>query len=121
MSFEDKILELIRKIDEDKDLRRQIDSKYNIIKGKEHYLLYTITKAFEGFLDEIKTGILEKMNELVESVKNIVNEISEKLSRVESSWTEIAISLGRLSEYGAIIGDFSGKLDILLQDKINKK
>ncbi|MHA1230145.1 MAG: hypothetical protein ACTSRP_08215 [Candidatus Helarchaeota archaeon] len=116
MSFEVKVQEIVKKIEEDRELRKVLESTYNLIKGKEHYLLYVLIKAFGESFDEVKQEAINELKEITNEIKEIVSEIKDKLSRVENSWIEIATSLGRLSEYGAIIGEFSGKLDIIAQN-----
>jgi DNA gyrase/topoisomerase IV subunit A len=120
MSYEDKIIKIIEKMDEDKDFRKEINQQYNLIKGQEHYLLYVLVKAFGESIDQIKRDASNQIKTLTKDVKSIVADISKKLSNVEHSWMEIATSLGKLSEYGAIIGEFSGKLDVLIQDSKGK-
>ena len=120
MSYEEKVLEIIKLLDENKDIRKDVDTKYNIIKGREHYLLYALIKSFGESIEEIKQAAMSQVAQLAEDVKGIVAEIAGKLNSVEHSWMEIARSLGKLSEYGAIIGDFSGKLDVLIQDSDSK-
>lgn len=120
MSYEDKIIKIIEKMDEDKDFRKEINQQYNLIKGQEHYLLYVLVKAFGESIDQIKRDASNQIKTLTKDVKSIVEDISKKLSNVEHSWMEIATSLGKLSEYGAIIGEFSGKLDVLIQDSKGK-
>ncbi|MHA1752870.1 MAG: hypothetical protein ACTSYZ_10920 [Candidatus Helarchaeota archaeon] len=120
MSYENKVLEIIKQLDEDKELRKNIDANYSIIKGKEHYLLYALVKSFGESIEEIKQATLAQVEQLTKNVEDIVSEIKDKLNRVEDSWLEIATALGKLSEYGAIIGDFSGKLDILAKNIANE-
>lgn len=117
MKLEEKIISEINKLDEDKDYRKDINNQYRLIKGQEHYLLHVLIKAFEDTIGDIKRETLNLIKKQTKSVENIVKEISEKLSSVEESWMNIAISLGKLSEYGAIIGEFSGKLDMLIENK----
>ncbi|MBD3226944.1 MAG: hypothetical protein GF329_02055 [Candidatus Lokiarchaeota archaeon] len=117
MKFEEKIMQEINKMDEDKEYRKDINNQYRLIKGQEHYLLYILIKAFEETIEEIKKETIGLIKKQTENVENIVEEISNKLGNVEKSWMDIAVSLGKLSEYGAIIGEFSGKLDILLENK----
>ncbi|MHA1269256.1 MAG: hypothetical protein ACTSPY_05660 [Candidatus Helarchaeota archaeon] len=117
MSYEKKVLDIIKSLDTDKEVRKYVESNYSLIKGKEHYLLYALIKSFGESIEDIKQSAIEQIENLTKNVESIVSEIKDKLSRVEQSWIEIATSLGKLSEYGAIIGEFSGKLDVLIKEK----
>ena len=134
----------IRKLEINPAKLKMIDKKFGFVKGKEHILLIFLQKFMTSYMSKVMNIIKTDMQMLidenlkifksvadnsVQEVKKLTSDtrretlqvtkgIQQKLDNVESSWRQIAESLGKMSEFGLILGDFQSKSNIIL-DKLS--
>ena len=134
----------MRSLDLNTERLKTLDKKYKILKGREHLILYFLTKFISSYMSKVVTTIKSDVNMVIEenmkifkkitdeniqSVKKLTGDarkevlqitrgIQDKLDSVEGSWRQIAESLGKISEYGLILGDFQSKSNVII-DKLS--
>ena len=144
---EDFIKELeaeIRSLELNTERQKDMDKRFKFIKGREHFLLIFLIKFMSSYMAKVVTTIRSDVNMVIEenmkifkkisdeniqSVKKLTGDarkevlqitkgIQDKLDGVEGSWRQIAESLGKMSEYGLILGDFQAKSNVII-DKLS--
>jgi len=134
----------LRKLEINPERLKTLDKKYKLVKGREHLLLILLQKFMSSYMSKVMDIMKTDMQMLIdENLKifkavadNSVQEVKKmtadtrretlqitkgiqgKLDNVESSWRQIAESLGKMSEFGLILGDFQSKSNIIL-DKLS--
>ncbi|MHA1784884.1 MAG: hypothetical protein ACTSVY_00880 [Candidatus Helarchaeota archaeon] len=131
----------LRKLEINPEKLKTLDKKYKLIKGREHLLLILLQKFMTSYMakvmdiihSDVQMVIQENLkifkkisDENIQQVKKLTGDtrkevlqitrgIQNKLDKVENSWIQIAESLGKLSEYGFILGDFQAKSNVMLE------
>lgn len=134
----------MRSLDLNAERQKMLDKKYKVLKGREHFLIYFLTKFISSYMSKVVTAIKSDVQivieenmkifktiseENIQAVKKLTGDarkevlqitrgIQEKLDGVEGSWRQIAESLGKMSEYGLILGDFQSKSNVII-DKLS--
>ena len=134
----------LRRLEINPERLKTLDKKYKLVKGREHLLLILLQKFMSSYMSKVMNIMMTDMQMLIEEnmkifksiadntvqdVKKLTSDtrrevlqvtkgIQKKLENVEGSWMQIAESLGKMSEFGLILGDFQAKSNIIL-DKLS--
>ena len=134
----------LRRLEINPERLKTLDKKYKLVKGREHLLLILLQKFMSSYMSKVMNIMMTDMQMLIEEnmkifksiadntvqdvkkltsdtrreVLQITKGIQKKLENVEGSWMQIAESLGKMSEFGLILGDFQAKSNIIL-DKLS--
>lgn len=136
-AFLKELEEEIQKFEDNPEVVKLYDKKYKVLKGRENLLIILLQKSLSSFLSKVMADmqlvtqenikIFKKLSDetikeakkitsdAVKQIADVVKNVDSKLDSVEGSWRQIAESLGKLSEYGLILGDFQAKTNIIME------